>query len=105
MATTRFRRSWRLGILSIIAFLVTFALLRYNRTKPPHNISIADPVLRGWTGGNRHLTTVVVAALEKDDTEWIDFQGWDVWKYEVDNPQGMHTVPKNKGHEAMVYLT
>jgi len=51
------------------------------------------------------LATVVVAALQKDDVSWIDIGYWDVWKYEVDNPNAKHTVPKNKGHEAMVYLT
>jgi hypothetical protein len=56
----------------------------------------------GWGGPS---TAVVVAALEKDDVSWIDFAYWRVWKYEVNNPKAKHAVPKNKGNEAMVYLT
>lgn len=49
--------------------------------------------------------TAVVSALQKDDVSWLDELGWDVWKYEVDNPQALHATPANKGAEAMVYLT
>lgn len=52
-------------------------------------------------------TAAVVAALKKDDVRWMDRLGWEVWKYEVDalEGEGRLRVPKNKGAEAMVYLT
>lgn len=51
--------------------------------------------------------TLVVARLKKADTSWIDKELPDVPTaiYVVDDPSAELTVPKNKGHEAMVYLT
>lgn len=49
----------------------------------------------------------VVAALKKDDTAWLlkYFPYWNHKIYVVDDPQASLTVPKNKGREAMAYLT
>lgn len=50
---------------------------------------------------------LVVASMEKDDTTWIEehLPDWQLVRYVVDNPSAQYTVPKNKGREAMVYLT
>ena len=49
--------------------------------------------------------TAVVSSLQVDDVSWLNELNWDVWKYEVDNPNARFKTPINKGSEAMVYLT
>ena len=93
-------RSWRLHLFGAVCFFLVIAYLK--PVSQPHNLSWSSPGL--YSDGST-LATVVVAALKKDDVSWIDIGYWEVWKYEVDNPNAKHTVPKNKGHEAMVYLT
>lgn len=105
MATSRFRRSGRFYFFGAACLLITVAFLGFMPRTNPHNLSWTHPGLISDAGNSQPSTTVVVAALEKDDVSWIDFAWWDVWKYEVDNPKARHAVPKNKGHEAMVYLT
>jgi hypothetical protein len=105
MASSRFRRSWRRYFFGSACLLITIVILQLRSVAFPHNLSWAHPGLVSDAGHSRASTTVVVAALEKDDVSWIDFAWWDVWKYEVDNSKAKHAVPKNKGHEAMVYLT
>lgn len=50
---------------------------------------------------------LVVASQKKDDTSWIDelVLDWPYVRYITDEPQAKYKVPKNKGNEAMVYLT
>ncbi|TGJ79273.1 hypothetical protein E0Z10_g9488 [Xylaria hypoxylon] len=51
---------------------------------------------------------LVVASLSTEDTTWFHAYLPDSWPknvYVVDDPAAKLTVPKNKGHEAMVYLT
>lgn len=50
---------------------------------------------------------LVVASLVGDDTSWLDepFSDWKTNIYVVNDPNAFLTVPKNKGREAMVYLT
>lgn len=49
----------------------------------------------------------VVASLKEQDTSWYTkyFPEWKFNIYIVDDPAAPLTVPQNKGHEAMVYLT
>ncbi|TVY23461.1 hypothetical protein LHYA1_G008385 [Lachnellula hyalina] len=51
--------------------------------------------------------TLVVATVEKDDISWLHkhLPEWDVSRYVVDDASASLTVPKNKGQEAMTYLT
>ena len=103
-----FKRSfWRTHYVVAACLFTTFAVLQLNRSSYPENPSWTRIYSEKTTDrdDDRPSTAVVVAALEKDDVSWIDFAWWDVWKYEVDNPDAKHAVPKNKGHEAMVYLT
>lgn len=93
-------RGWRRFLLGATCLLFTIAYLK--PTSRPHNYSWTTP---GLYSDGQTLASVVVAALEKDDVSWIDIAYWKVWKYEADNPKAKHKVPKNKGHEAMVYLT
>lgn len=50
---------------------------------------------------------IVVASTRKEDTSWLHkyVPDWHKSIYVVDDPDAPLTVPKNKGHEAMVYLT
>jgi hypothetical protein len=50
---------------------------------------------------------LVIASQKKDDTSWIDelVPDWPYVRYITDEPQAKYKVPKNKGNEAMVYLT
>ncbi|KAL1969613.1 hypothetical protein VTN77DRAFT_8166 [Rasamsonia byssochlamydoides] len=57
-----------------------------------------------------YTRTLVIAKLQQDDTSWVDrivqedpYLNGAV--YTVDNTSAELTVPMNKGHEAMVYLT
>ncbi|TVY32702.1 hypothetical protein LOCC1_G008776 [Lachnellula occidentalis] len=58
-------------------------------------------------GRGRHSKTFVVASLEKDDVSWLHkyLPEWHISRYVADNASANLTVPKNKGQEAMVYLT
>jgi Protein of unknown function (DUF3431) len=93
-------RSWRLYLFGSVVLLATISYLR--TTSHQYNPSWTSP---GLVSDGKTVAQVVIAALEKDDVSWIDIGYWDVWKYEADNANAKHAVPKNKGHEAMVYLT
>src|ERR1700761_1852405 len=54
--------------------------------------------------------SLVIPRLAEEDTEWVtQFLGGDplltLAIYTVDDPNAELTVPENKGHEVMVYLT
>ncbi|KAI0149139.1 hypothetical protein BJ166DRAFT_57333 [Pestalotiopsis sp. NC0098] len=50
---------------------------------------------------------VVVASLKSEDTSWLSthLPDWKTNIYVVDDRKASLTVPKNQGHESMVYLT
>lgn len=49
---------------------------------------------------------VVVASQRGDDTRWLDaFKDWSKYIYVANDQSASLSVPKNKGHEGMVYLT
>lgn len=50
---------------------------------------------------------LVVSSLKKENASWYPtyFPHWTSNVYVVDDPAAPLTVPQNKGHEAMVYLT
>ncbi|KAK4136430.1 hypothetical protein BT67DRAFT_178524 [Trichocladium antarcticum] len=62
---------------------------------------------------NTHTTSsppeaqLVIASLKHEDTSWVrhHLPSWSHSIYIVDDPRAALTVPKNKGREAMVYLT
>jgi hypothetical protein len=103
MGLTRLVRSRRVVILLIVLILtiVTFHQIHINTT------SLRDILPSKFKEPDHApLTAVVVAALEKDVVDWVEMRaGWEVWKYEVDNPNAQHKVPENKGNEANAFLT
>lgn len=58
----------------------------------------------GWRPEEKEL---VVASLKGDDTSWLDdfFASWKKNIYIVNDPSAPLTVTKNKGREAMPFLT
>jgi hypothetical protein len=69
--------------------------------RPPFYPGIAKPI------GSNYSRTLVVPKTKDEDVGWIHEELPDLQAavYEVDNPNAEYRVPKNKGHEAMVYLT
>ncbi|KAL2176423.1 uncharacterized protein P884DRAFT_203114 [Thermothelomyces heterothallicus CBS 202.75] len=67
----------------------------------------------GWSSSVRQLIKrppevgIVVASLRSEDTSWVHrhLPDWSRSVYVVDEPTAKLTVPKNKGREAMVYLS
>ncbi|KAF3481770.1 uncharacterized protein GIQ15_04529 [Arthroderma uncinatum] len=60
--------------------------------------------------GKHYTRTLVIASLQEEDTSWArelarDDRSLTAAVYIVDNPTAPLTVPRNKGHEVMVYLT
>ncbi len=99
MWTTR-----RAVVLFLIVFTCLVAWLRIHDSP----ILTAGPDNKGKVAHRyRDDVELVVASLESDDVSWIQryLPDWYTYRYVADNPRAPLTVPKNKGHEAMIYLT
>ncbi|KAF2102236.1 hypothetical protein NA57DRAFT_54157 [Rhizodiscina lignyota] len=72
----------------------------YDATKQeiPSNVSIPD---------FKHTRTLVVGARARNEVAWVvdELPGLETVIYSIDNEDAPFHIPKNKGHEAMVYLT
>ncbi|KAH7025885.1 uncharacterized protein B0I36DRAFT_329351 [Microdochium trichocladiopsis] len=110
------RLQWRIA-LSVTLGLVLLGLLYLNQSQDylslrehifgdklvPDPASSPDvPVDHG-----SHKVELVVASTKAEDTAWVTkhFPDWHPQIYVVNNKHATLTVPKNKGREAMVYLT
>ena len=88
----------------VIAFILLLLLIAFSVRRPLDPTSLHDSV-------NTHAyqadIELVVASLEREDTSWIPqyLPDWKTYIYVADDPRAPFTVPKNKGREAMVYLT
>jgi hypothetical protein len=98
------RRRLRRILLGFGAFMIIGLVLRASLLSPHSTPIMGHPQQIPPPSPRR---VFVVASMEKDDTAWIQeyFPGWKLIRYVVDNPAAQYTVPKNKGREAMVYLT
>lgn len=91
------RRGFRSAGLPVVALVFCAWLLigRYGRggTQPVHTTP--------------REVEIVVASLKNENTAWVrqNLPDWSHSIYVVDDPSAPLTVPKNKGREAMVYLT
>lgn len=87
----------------LVAVVVALVLLTWLCGVPP---AVRWPARRS---GPTYSKTLVVASLEKRDISWLEGSraNFDTAIYIVDNPSlsPEFRVPKNKGREAMVYLT
>ncbi len=90
------RRSLRRVLLGFALFVVLGLILRASWSSDSIPIS-QTPTSKAF----------IVASMKNDDTDWIqeNLPSWDLIRYVVDDPKAKYTVPKNKGREAMVYLT
>ncbi len=81
-------------------------------TQPNRPIAITHPKYQAGIpkpAGQNYSRTVVIASTSKEDTTWLAHLANEpnlaTAVYVVDDPNSPLTVPKNKGHEVMVYLT
>jgi hypothetical protein len=94
----------------IILVLIAFSLFLKNpftsMSPGPQASYPASETISAATTPSR-TKTLVISSMKKDDTKWIEqnVQGWEIHRYITDDPTAKYTVPKNKGREAMVYLT
>lgn len=111
LPNSRFRRVAFIctGILVLLLVTVHSRLYNYLPQAP-----IRRPLSSGKTPSittPQNITrTLVIPKLAEEDTEWVaQFLGDDKLLtpaiYTVDDPNAELTVPENKGHEVMVYLT
>lgn len=77
--------------------------------KAAHHESDASLFISGTTkpSGYNYSRVLVMGKLMEDDTSWIEQElpSLPTAIYVVDNGSAPLRIPKNKGHEAMVYLT
>ena len=104
---------YRFAALCCVSLVIIGILFRqYSQTT--YNSPTSPPVTLDQTSQNkltRNITRTLVVPLLKDaDKSWISQQlssepDLTTAIYIVDDPQPPYIVPKNKGHEAMAYLT
>jgi hypothetical protein len=100
------RPSLRRGLFIFAAALFILAFLRtsyYSYGKP----QAEAPMGMGSEAKEPAEKAFVVASMQRDDVAWIHehLPDWELNRYVVDDQSAKLTVPKNKGREAMVYLT
>ena len=101
MLTARRSLPCLIAFVCLSAWLITrdFAFSDISASSQNNNASEGRPY--------RGDVELVVASLEAEDSSWISsyLPDWYAHIYVVDDPGAPLTVPKNKGREAMVYLT
>lgn len=72
-----------------------------GNARRPFSPGVAKPA------GSEYSRVLVVAKTREEDVDWIqsELPSLTTAIYEVDKPNATYRVPKNKGNEAMVYLT
>jgi Protein of unknown function (DUF3431) len=108
------RRYVSVAALSLVAIFI-FYLYNYRPLAPSLSTqhappSAEDPVFSAGhakPAGSNYTRTLVMGRLKKDDVSWIeqDLPNLQTAIYVVDDESADLRIPKNKGHEAMVYLT
>jgi hypothetical protein len=97
------RRRLRRLLLGLALFAVIGLVFRGRASwSEPHDEPPIEPPI-----GKSSTKSFIVASRKNDDTAWIgeNLPDWNLVRYVVDDPKAQYTVPKNKGREAMVYLT
>ncbi|KAI0836197.1 hypothetical protein F5Y06DRAFT_274441 [Hypoxylon sp. FL0890] len=116
MLTGRHSQSRVAGILVAGFCLFLLFLHRRENTYPETGETVDHSIIPGDAVGvhttqahatPRRETEIVLASTTKEDPSWVYryFPHWNPQVYITDDPLAPLTVPKNKGHEAMVYLT
>ncbi|KXX74632.1 hypothetical protein MMYC01_208521 [Madurella mycetomatis] len=94
------RRVMLILILFVLLVCNCLLLLQFRLQWDWHS-SVSQPIKKQSAAG------IVVASLRSEDTAWVHrhLPDWSRSVYVVDDPSAELTVPKNKGREAMVYLS
>jgi hypothetical protein len=90
-------------LLGIITFVVIGVFLGYSfHSDQPRTSRVTNPEIP-----RPSPKAFVVASQKKDNTSWLEeyFPDWEANIFVVDDSWAQLKVPKNKGREAMVYLT
>ncbi|KAK0725277.1 hypothetical protein B0H67DRAFT_483041 [Lasiosphaeris hirsuta] len=99
----------RVAFVPILAlFLCSWLLLhRFRQERFPFFAAVVGPPIPPVPTTTPPTVEVVVASLKHEDTSWVrqHIPEWSRSIYIVNDPENALTVPKNKGHEAMVYMT
>ena len=96
----------RLLLLSGFALFLFYFFYLYNHKSEIRNLGV-DHESKKTDQTITLEKELVVASLVGDDISWLDepFSDWKTNIYVVNDPNASLTVPKNKGREAMAYLT
>jgi hypothetical protein len=99
-------------VFAIITVTIVISTLLLRNT---YGQSSAPPLDLAAPDSPKHTTPehasppyqFVAPSLKNDDTAWLGeyFPDWKANVYVVDDQNASLTVPENKGHEAMAYLT
>ena len=110
-----FSRSYRaLSIVVLCFFALSFYQIYLSGLRVSVPSQLSNFTLPKFSIGHmkrpfaqREKLEVVVAQLKQENTTWLYrfFPDWPKKAYVVDDPAAALTVPQNKGHESMVYLT
>ncbi|KAI0893137.1 hypothetical protein F4806DRAFT_477131 [Annulohypoxylon nitens] len=104
------RLRYRPALILISIFLISLLYLCQFRSHNIESQEIVNPTSNDVVHPPptiRRETEIVVASTSDEDASWVyrHFPQWNPKVYIVDDPLTLLTVPKNKGREAMVYLT
>lgn len=97
------RRSFRTVGLPVVALVVCASVLLITQFGDG-----GVPEIPGRRATDSlHPVEIVVASMKHEDTSWVQqhLPDWSHSIFIVDDSSAKLTVPKNKGREAMVYLT
>ncbi|KAI9744425.1 MAG: hypothetical protein M1818_001954 [Claussenomyces sp. TS43310] len=99
------RRSLRYVVLNVMGFVAICMILAVPFFFMSSKTLGDDP--SAVSNANAVSKAIVVASVEEDNISWLDehFSDWNINRFIVNNASAELTVPKNKGREAMVYLT
>jgi hypothetical protein len=99
-------------------FLISYFKPGYVSRQPASALSDtaiyqSEPTTTGFQPGTpkaspyEYSRTLVIGRVSDEDISWVDRElpGLNTSIYQVDAPPSELRIPKNKGHEAMVYLT
>lgn len=102
----------------ILGTLVFFIYLRRNVGARTYDLSYTEnlePPMSQYVPGKakpaseNYTRTLVMGRLKQDDISWVETElpglNTSIYVVDDDDPNAQFRIPKNKGHEAMVYLT
>lgn len=102
----------RLIFSTLVILSLLFLLFMWRPPLPnPHDlIAHQSSAIAPLQPQDARFRTVVVARTSEEDVRWVyekldGEQNLNIAVYTVDNGSGPFTVPENKGHEVMPYLT